>query len=80
MTAFNKDLTVQDILRAGATGLRELVPESQLPAVLVAYSNSLDTTFKVAAGLATAACITAFAAEWKSVKKDVKSSNNEINS
>lgn len=73
----NPDLTVQDIIQAGATGLKKLVTESQLLTILVAYANSLDVVFKVAAGLAVVACMLALGVEWKSIKKDKNHKDGE---
>ena len=70
--AVNPNLDATDILRAGATGLKALVTEAQLPAVLVYYANSLDSVFKVGAATAAVAVILALFIEWKSIKKDKK--------
>lgn len=70
--AVSPNLAATDILRAGATGLRTLVAEIQLPAVLVEYANSLDVVFKVGAAAATVAVILALFVEWKSIKNDKK--------
>ena len=72
MQAVNPDLTAIDILQAGATGLKTLVTEAQLPTVLVDYANSLDAVFKVDAAIAAVAVTLAFFIEWKSIKKDKK--------
>jgi hypothetical protein len=66
----NPDLTSKDIMAAGATGLKGLVTESQLPLTLKAYAGSLDGTFKVAAAFSVVGVIVAFGIEWKSIKKD----------
>jgi len=68
--ATNPDLTAMNITQAGATGLKTLVTESQLPAVLVDYADSIDWVFRMATGLAATASVLAFAIELKSVKKD----------
>src|SRR5215471_7576802 len=52
LLAIIPDLTEIQIVEAGATGLKTLVTEDQLPTVLVAYSGSLDGVFIVAAALA----------------------------
>lgn len=77
MQAINPDLTALDIIRAGSTGLKTLVTETQLPAVLVSYANSLDMIFKITAGLSTIAIILAFGVEWKNIKRDKKTNNKE---
>ena len=70
LQAINSHLTSTDIIRAGATGLKTLVTEGQLPAVLVDYADSIDWVFRIATGLAAMASVLAFAIELKSVKKD----------
>src|SRR5271169_6842835 len=77
MQAINPDLTALDIIRAGSTGLKTLVTEAQLPAVLVSYANSLDMIFKITAGLSTIAIILALGVEWKNIKRDKKTKNKE---
>lgn len=70
MKAVNPTLSTTDIIAAGATGLKGLVTASQLPNVLAAYAQSLDSTFKVGAAAAAMAATVALAVEWKSIKKD----------
>lgn len=61
-------LTANDLLAAGATGLRNLVGTDLLPSVLVAYSKSLQAVFQTAAALAAVATIMPFAVEWISLR------------
>jgi hypothetical protein len=68
--AVNPNITATDILTAGATELKTLVTESELPAVLVDYANSLDRVFKLDAVIAAVAVLLALFIEWKSIKKD----------
>jgi hypothetical protein len=69
LLAIIPDLTEIQIVEAGATGLKTLVNESQLPILLGAYATSLDAVFIVAAALAAVAAIFGLGIEWKSVKK-----------
>ena len=77
MLAINPDLTAMDIIRAGITGLKTLVSETQLPNVLLSYANSLDLVFKVTAALSTIAFIMALGVEWKNIKIDKKTKDAE---
>ena len=47
MQQIDTSLTAEQIVMAGATGLKLLVPD-QLPAVLTAHAKSLNGTFEVA--------------------------------
>ena len=70
LQALSPDLTKMEIVEAGATGLKALVTESELPTLLVAYAKSVDAVFIIAATLASVAAILALCVEWKSIKKD----------
>jgi len=67
MQKLDPSLTGTDIVMAGATGLKALVPD-QLPAVLTAYAKALDGTFEVAIAMAGGAFIMACFIEFKSIK------------
>ena len=68
MEAIDPSLTAQQIIMAGATGLKALVSKEQLPAVLVAYAKSLNATFHVAVAMSGLAVLSACFVEWKSIK------------
>lgn len=78
LKTMNPNLTVKDIIQAGATGLKELVTGNQLPRVLVAYATSLRAVFIFAATLAVAGAILSIPIEWKSVRKDMTSVNKKL--
>jgi hypothetical protein len=59
----------QAIIQAGATGFRAIVAENDLPAVLVAYSNSIDRAFYLIAGMAAACGIFVWGMGWHDVRK-----------
>lgn len=61
-------IDIKQIIGAGATAFRQLVPEAQLPALLGVYNAALQTVFIVAVPLAGLACISCCFLEWKSVK------------
>lgn len=64
------------ILSAGATRLRDFLPEKLLPAVQHAYNNALTDTFYLVVGLCAACIIPAIGVEWRSLKN--RKSNTAI--
>jgi hypothetical protein len=68
MQAIDPSLTAEEIIKAGATGLKALVSKDQLPDVLVAYAKSLSATFLVAVAMSALAVVMACFVEWKSIK------------
>jgi len=68
MQAIDPSLTIEEIIMAGATGLKALVSKDQLPALLVAYAKSLNATFHVAVAMSALAVVMACFVEWKSIK------------
>ena len=68
MEALNPSLNGTEIVMAGATGLKSLLPEDQLPAVLTAYANSIDATFEVAIAMAGMAAVMACFIRFRSIK------------
>ena len=70
MQTIDPQITVPDIVAAGATGLKDLVSSDQLPVVLVAYAKSIDLgAFLVCTVMGAFAFLLAFGVEWRSVKK-----------
>lgn len=61
-------LDPQVVLGAGATYVREVVSEAQLPGVLVAYTNAIVSAFVLAIAMGGLAFLVSFRMEWKSVK------------
>ncbi|KAK8017143.1 major facilitator superfamily domain-containing protein [Apiospora marii] len=57
------------IIDAGATRFRSLVPPADLAAVLVAYANSLDHAFYLAAALAAACGVFCWGMGWHDLRK-----------
>ena len=56
------------VLRAGATGFRNVVPEEYLGVVLDAYMKALRQTFYLTLGMSCMAVVGGCMVEWKSVK------------
>lgn len=65
-------LNISEIVAAGATQVRSLVPAQDLHLVLVAYNNALTRVFVVAVIMSALTMIGSLAVEWKSVKKAKK--------
>ncbi|KAK6078940.1 MFS multidrug transporter [Seiridium cupressi] len=63
----------QAVLEAGATRFRTLVSAEDLPSVLVAYSNSIDTVFYLVVAACGVVFCAAFGMGWKDLRK--KTSN-----
>ena len=68
MQDIDQSITKEDIIRAGATGLKNLVTGSELAATLVAYAKSLDAVFVMSLVMGLLSALLALGVEWKSVK------------
>lgn len=66
-----------DIIHAGATGFRSFVAPADLPAVLVAYANSIDRVFYLAAALATACGVFLWGMGWHDLRKKKGDGTNQ---
>ena len=77
MQAINSTLTKEEIVQAGATGLKALVGESDIPRVLAGYVKGFDAVFILASILAGISAVVALGVEWKSVKKEVQPPSGE---
>ncbi|KAK3695842.1 major facilitator superfamily domain-containing protein [Podospora appendiculata] len=62
------NLDVSAVIRAGATGIRNVVDAGHLPAVLVAYNDALLQAFQVGLILSVLSILGAVGVEWRSVK------------
>jgi hypothetical protein len=63
------NVTPQTIIKAGATGFRELVPPADLPGVLVAYAKSIDRVFYLVVGLSVVQVFAAWGLGWRDVRE-----------
>jgi MFS family permease len=63
-----KELNPQQIVNAGATSLRNIVPAADLHEVLVAYNEALRWVYIVGVIMACLSAIGSFTLEWRSVK------------
>ena len=59
----------QKVVEAGATAFRKFVSGSDLAGVLVAYADSIDRVFYMAAAMGVGCFVFAFGMGWKSLKK-----------
>jgi hypothetical protein len=59
----------QKVVEAGATAFRKFVSGSDLDGVLVAYADSIDRVFYMAAAMAAGCFVFSFGMGWKSLKK-----------
>lgn len=62
-------INVKSVAVTGATDLKNMVPASLLPQVLVAYNDALRATFYLITALTCCTIFGSLAMEWKSVKK-----------
>lgn len=61
-------LNAADVVKVGATQVRDLIPKQFLPVVLEAYNAALTNTFYVAVGLSALSIVGAVFMPWNSVK------------
>ncbi|KAL3460667.1 MFS general substrate transporter [Aspergillus heterothallicus] len=61
-------IDAQAVVAAGATMIREVVPESALPDVLVAYNDAICQTFYVGLAMAIFTILGSFPIQWISIK------------
>ena len=65
-------IDVGEVVNAGATRFRDIVPEELLPAFLVLYNAALQKVFYLAVGSAGMAFLATLPMEWNSVREDAK--------
>lgn len=68
LPAYAPNLDPALIIGAGATGLRAVTPDADLPGVLEAYNISVTRTFILPIACGGIACLCSLLFEWKSVK------------
>jgi hypothetical protein len=62
------DIDPNTIIMAGATGIRTIVTEAQLPLVLAAYNSAVRDVFIMAIATGGCAFLASLGFEWKSIK------------
>ena len=60
---------IQQIIKAGATGIRDLVSEEELPGVLMAYAKSVDAVFYLAIAASVCMFTTSWGLGWNDIRK-----------
>jgi MFS family permease len=73
------NLDPDDVLNAGATGIRQVVTDAEYPLVLVAYNDAAIMVFRVGLVLACVCALGAAGVEWRraSTKKPAKTEQTE---
>ncbi|MCJ1378823.1 hypothetical protein MMC17_001922 [Xylographa soralifera] len=69
LAIYAPDANAEAIIAAGATAVRNAVPASSLPGVLLAYSKAVDQVMCLSTGVAGGALLSAFGMGWISIKK-----------
>lgn len=63
------NVSVEAVIAAGASAVREVVPKAELVGVLFAYNQAIQRVFYLSAGAAAATLLFCWGMGWKSVKK-----------
>lgn len=66
------------VIDAGATAVRNVVSENDLPGVLLAYSKSVDYTFYLCAGAAVIPFFFCWGLGWKDIRKKQSAPKGEV--
>jgi len=69
LKTFAPDVDVRTLLIAGASAVREVVPQGSLNGVLLAYNQALNHVFYITAGAASASFVFCWGMGFKNVKK-----------
>ena len=69
LQTFAPDISVETVIAAGASAVREVVPMPELAGVLLAYNQAVRHVFYLAAGAASVTLVFCWGMGWKSVKK-----------
>ncbi|MCJ1285331.1 hypothetical protein MMC26_004671 [Xylographa opegraphella] len=73
-------IDARSVVATGATDLKNMVPASLLPQVLVAYNDALRVTFYLATAVSCCTIFGSLAMEWRSVKEgQQKQDSNTVN-
>lgn len=60
----------QEVILAGATGYRDVIPGDQVENVVTAYNLAINHCFYLAAGLATGVLLFVWGLGWKKIGKE----------
>ena len=62
-------VSAETVIAAGATAIRQVVSQTQLPGVLLAYNQAVSHTFYLAAAAAAVTFFSCWGMGWKNIKK-----------
>lgn len=62
-------IDAEAVVMAGATGFRAIIQPDHFPNVLVAFANSVDRVFYLAAGVASACAVVLWGMGWHDLRK-----------
>ncbi|KJK79802.1 hypothetical protein H634G_04041 [Metarhizium anisopliae BRIP 53293] len=71
------NLDPREVIDAGATGFRRVVPKDDVAAVVLSYNEALTVTYRAAAVMGALTIIGALGVEWKSVKTKKKNEQEQ---
>ncbi|GAD92709.1 MFS multidrug transporter, putative [Paecilomyces variotii No. 5] len=77
LRAYAPKIHPQTIINAGASAVRKVVPEADLPSVLLAYDRALVHTFYLALAGSTASFLTSFGMGWKRIPRKAAKKKDE---
>ncbi len=69
LSNFAPKINAETVINAGATAVKDVVPESSIAGVLLAYNQAISHVFYLAAGAAVGTFVFCWGMGWKSVKK-----------
>lgn len=69
LSTFAPEVNSEIIINAGATAIRDVIPQSSLAGVLLAYNQAINHTFYLASGAAFATFVFCWGMGWVGVKK-----------
>jgi hypothetical protein len=70
-------IDIDEIIHAGATRFRSIIPQELLPEFLILYNAALQKVFYLAVGSAGMAFLSSLPMEWNSVKDDKNKKQKE---
>ena len=66
---FAPEVDVRNVIKAGATAFRSVVPEASVAGVILAYSRAVSHVFYLTAGSVVAMFVVCWGMGWKNLKK-----------
>ncbi|KAJ5911555.1 uncharacterized protein N7473_000858 [Penicillium subrubescens] len=75
---YEPDVSAQVVIAAGATGIRDVVSDQNLPGVLKAYAKSVDHVFYLVAAMGVVAFVFSFGMGWKDIRKKKPTTEQDV--